>query len=386
MNPHKLPFVGKLRRSVKSLRRLDERGLLYEMEYTADYRIFMKLIEKLVSSSGCSTMFAATPEGEPILCRNYDFSHYRYGDSTDKTALTGLNIVLHVNNPHVKYRSLGVVDGYWLDAKGGHFFEGSLEDGKTDISLMALLPFICMDGMNTAGLAVSIMYLSCPVRWDEVEYRDPETLTEKEKKSATILETAGELPSDESRLFDHGDLTINTADRRTWVAFKHFSTCQKQEGRKTMYHPVLMRRMLDECATVEEAIEAAKGVNIKSPMPDSDYHILLADASGKSVMLEWIDNELKVIPASHGTNFYLGKDCPYCGGRDRDEILADALESHPEGMTEEEGRKVLEEVSQDRRIGKYIGFTQWSAVYNLVRKTMKLWVHMDYGKCYEFKL
>lgn len=384
MNPHKMPFIGKLRKSVKSLHKLDDRGLLYEMDYYADYRLFMKLISRLVTSSGCSTFTAKTPDGDRVMYRNYDFPHYRNADDSDVKNISGLNILLRVKSRNAKYKSIGMVDGYWMDSKHGSFCENAFEDGKSDISMLALLPFLCMDGMNEVGLTVSIMFLPCALRWDEAEYIEPDTLEGKAKEQAKILTVPGALPDMSDLLVKHGTYCINTADKKAWTAYRYFSTCQKEPGKKTVFHPVLMRLMLDSCATVDEAIALSKTVNIKSPMPDSDFHIMVADASGKTVVLEWVDNKLVVVETDHATNFYLSD--PNEKGGDRYVIMEEAIKNNPQGITELEGKDILQEISQDIRIGKRLSMTQWSAIYNMKQKTVKLWAFQNYDKCYEYRL
>ncbi|MBQ0036387.1 MAG: linear amide C-N hydrolase, partial [Firmicutes bacterium] len=172
-------------------------------------------------------------------------------------------------------------------------------------------------------------------------------------------------------------------DKITYKANKNLAVNQNEPNKKTILHPVLMRRMLDYCKDVDEAIELAKTYNVKSPMPDSDYHIMLSDKSGKSVILEWVDNKMNVVETNHGTNYYLSRDDHYGYGQDRDEVVTNNLK---DVMSEKEVMNLLEEVSQNPFKKKYIGFTQWSSVYNLNKNTLKLSIFLDYDKQYEFKI
>ena len=133
INPHKVPFVGKFAQSMRSLRREDERGLLYRMEYDADYYTLLPVMD-LVANAGCSTFVAKTPDGGVKMGRNFDLRHYRNNIETSCADMTGLIVAVHTANPRAKYASVGIADAFWLDAKHGSFYEGVPEDGKTDIS------------------------------------------------------------------------------------------------------------------------------------------------------------------------------------------------------------------------------------------------------------
>ena len=384
-NPHKLPFIGKFAKSMATLRREDERGVLYHMNYTADYYKLLPAMN-IAAKAGCSTFVSQTVEGDPFMARNYDLRHYKNNDDSTEDNLTGLGVVIHAANPRAKYKSVGVADAYWMDSKNGAFSEGGFENGTTDISIALLLPFLCMDGMNEKGLAVSIMYLPTENRWEETEYVAYDSLIPAQKRTAVLLEEPGRIPSPMEPRTVSGSYAVNTADKKAWKAFKNLSVEQKETGKKTVLHPVLMRMMLDSCKTTEEAIALAKTVNIKSAVKDGDYHILVTDVTGKSVMLEWIAQQLTWCETNHGANFYACREDNFGYGYDRANVMTAAMAQYSRGMPERTAMRTLSVVSQDCRDGSGLSFTQWSAVYNLRQKTLKLCVHMDYDHCYEYAL
>ncbi len=65
---------------------------------------------------------------------------------------------------------------------------------------------------------------------------------------------------------------------------------QKIKGAKK-YKGNLGNELLAKCKTVEEALEFLK--NNKIGLPDA--HMMLGDASGNAVVLEWIDGIEKII-------------------------------------------------------------------------------------------
>lgn len=383
-NPRKKLLPWGIGRTIDNIKKIDDRGLLYYMDYKANYYSLEKYVAMIADAKpGCSTFYTHNENGDALLGRNYDFSHYRFNKKTEEKDITSLILLVKTNNRKAKYKTIGVIDGFWLDFANGTFFEGVPSDGKTNMTRLAMAPFIIMDGINEVGLATSIMHLPTENDWQEVDYREPDSLDEKEKEIAIITNEKGKLPERYDYKVKNNALFINTEDKITYKANKNLAVNQNEPNKKTILHPVLMRRMLDYCKDVDEAIELAKTYNVKSPMPDSDYHIMLSDKSGKSVILEWVDNKMNVVETNHGTNYYLSRDDHYGYGQDRDEVVTNNLK---DVMSEKEVMNLLEEVSQNPFKKKYIGFTQWSSVYNLNKNTLKLSIFLDYDKQYEFKI
>ena len=138
-----------------------------------------------------------------------------------------------------------------MNTFGYGYYAGVLDDGATDTSLVVLLPYLCVDGINEKGVSVSILKLDV-----------------KE----------GETPVD-----------------------------QQEPGKVAIGHSVLARYILDNCATVEEAVALAKEYNIRNT-GDMDFHLFVTDATGASVVLEWRYNQLTVTDTNAVTNYYVGYD------------------------------------------------------------------------------
>ena len=382
-NPHNLPLPKEFLDITEGVVRVDEKGLLYNLEYNANYYLLEPYLDMLVSA-GCSTFVTPTLNDEKIMCRNYDFKHFRYNKPTTDDDMTGLMVVVHTKNPAAKYESVGVADAFWLDAAHGTYFEGTLDDGKTDISPLAFVPFICMDGMNEKGLALSIMHLPTENSFEELEYIEPDTLDEKAAMTAVIYSEPGKEPQKQDIKLKKDAIVINTADKRAWKVVKK-SMQGEEDGKKGCYHTVLMRLMLDNCATVEEAIYLANTINIKSAMPGQDYHIMAADESGASAILEWTDKGLNVIRTNHGTNYYLSREDHFGYGHDRDEILKAAINYYSRGMSEDAAVHTLALTSQDCRIDSNVSYSQYSCIYNMTDKSLKVFIAMDFDMGYEYE-
>ena len=371
-------------KSIKTIKREDQKGLLYHMDYYANYYRLLPLMEKMIKT-GCSTFVHKNELGEPIMGRNFDLRHFWTNPETGKTEMTGLAVVVNIKSKCAKYKSVGIADAVYMDLTHPTFFAGCLDDGKTDLIRTIALPFLCMDGVNEKGLAVSVMHLSTENRWDEIEYRPYDELSDDEKSRMLVLDKPGEVPDPKNARTKTGALAMNSYDKKAWKVYKNFGTHQRKPNCKNVLHTVLMRMMLDSCADVKEAIALADSINLIST-PDADNHILVADVKGNSAMLEWINNELVVTYVDHGTNFYSGREDHYGYGFERDDIMTSAQKKYSDGMKEEEAMETLRKASQNFEEDRDYGFTQWSAVYNLPKGTLKLAVHMDYEHIYKYSI
>lgn len=78
------------------------------------------------------------------------------------------------------------------------------------------------------------------------------------------------------------------------------------EDKPTIAYLSLGDKVLSECATVNEAVNMLKGYNIPE---GSAFHLLFADASGDSAVLEWAEGEFRVLKGEGDyqliTNFLL---------------------------------------------------------------------------------
>lgn len=249
---------------------------------------------------GCSSFTAASPEGERLFGRNFD---YRECDA-----------LLVYTDPREGYASIGMTD---LDLLG----IGSKQKVKPTDPLARILmtaaPYVLMDGINEAGVGVSILELRLP-----------------------------ELHQDTG----NPDLLIYCA----------------------------LRGILDSCGSVDEALELLRSHDIHSSLGVS-YHLFITDLSGRSVVVEWLDNEMHVTEASEVTNCVLLPGEHYGKGSidDRLSDIISNLEGHSYVVTAEEAMSVLAEANQPT--------TEWSAVYNLSDFSVDICVDNAYGEVRHFE-
>ena len=336
---------------------LDEDGYLYYMDYTKDYYgpdVIDKLREGGFIDTGCSTFFTYNTNGEPITCRNYDYPHRV---SEEDRTLTGLNIVLHTN-PEGKYESIAMADAVWCDQTNPLLQRGGPDMPGFDASLLDILPYQCMDGINEKGLNVSIL---------RVDIKE-------------------------------GDKPAN---------FPIASS-------------MILRYMLDDCANVAEAIKKVDTA-IVTPEDWQDCHIYVTDTEGNYAVIESRNGIVSTVESDVVTNFYLSYDDiadSYRNGNLRENALmltdeygekqyqfgyghgyhrfitiASQLKSHID-TTSEEYRTVMPEsaalvILQSAAQNPYtkasgISMTQYSAIYNNEKKTLEVWPFQNYQTSYAF--
>lgn len=350
-------------KTLESLKDLGgERCSFYSLDYTADYRLqdfidadlnsqaavsgaVMKMLLQTPQTPvraaefapACSAFQAVTPEGDVIYARNFD---YRFVDgSTIMMRTTPRRCKVPGAPGRRGYRSLSMVSMSFLGLDGKR-----LKDGNTDLSTLVAAPLMQMDGMNEKGLALSVlcvMYDACAQQYDTTKH------------------------------------TVMTS--------------------------VMMRMLLDRAANVDEALAMlddynffADGLQLDRKKGDfSNYHFLLSDVTGKSVVLEYVLRDgpgtdspwvMNVLDLNASTNYFQTPGWEkFGGGKDRYDRIVKKLDENGGVLDEDEAMKLLQAVHQDpgRRSPSK---TQWSVVYNLKRGTAKVCIDRDYEHTYEFSL
>lgn len=153
-------------------------------------------------------------------------------------------------------------------------------------------------------------------------------------------------------------------------------------GKPDITTTTAVRLLLDQAEDVEEAVELLRQYDFHSSM-EMMVHLAVADAEGKSVVVEYVDNEMIVTETPVVTNFYLAQGEKQGIGtaqsHTRYEILMQALEEYGE-MTEIEVRDALDSVSKDN-FGEFES-TEWSIVMNQETKELIYYHREDYETGY----
>ena len=341
-----------------------DKGRIYEMNYTVDYKLDEALNAGIVGTTsltrfvvthlfdsipsaksvslsydaGCSAF--ACPDGTSgnfLMGRNFDFNH-RDPDTKERVMIP--LIAVHTA-PAGGKKSVSFVDGQFVKYDSGFYTKKG-----NDLSMLMALPYLLLDGINEDGFAVSVLKLDG-------------------------------LP-----------------------------TAQSDSPNKKIFTTVAMRMLLDRASTVKEAKEMLKDYSMYMDTDSASYHFFMADAKGDFAIVEYTNPDTQLNPnrmeALTGndtlrcvTNFYVSPNMyatPHgmrhsLHGKERYDSLRAGLLRHNYKMTPEEALGLLKVVAQgpDGYQGS-TGFTQWSEVFNLSKKTVSMSILREWDKTFHFKV
>ncbi|MCD2492346.1 linear amide C-N hydrolase [Lacrimispora sp. NSJ-141] len=260
------------------------------------------------SRFGCSTIAVESPEGDRLFGRNFDWQ--------------ACDALVVSSRPDKGYASISTVNMDFVSESGGTI--GNALQLNDVLTLAAL--YAPLDGMNEAGLAVSVNMI---------------------QDTATIDQNT-----------DKPDITTTTA----------------------------IRLLLNQAANVEEALELLGQYDMHASM-DMTVHFALADGHGRSAAVEYVDNEMVVTETPVVTNFYFAdgekKGIGTVQSHERYELLNQRL-SERQTMDMQEVRDALDSVSKDN-FGEFES-TEWSIVFNLNSGMIHYYHRENYENRYTFQI
>ena len=162
----------------------------------------------------------------------------------------------------------------------------------------------------------------------------------------------------------------------------------QETGKVDLTTTAAIRLILDKAATVSEAIELLNGIDMHSDI-GSAHHFAISDATGKSVVVEYIDNEMYVTDSISVTNHYLS-DVPKKGtGSEQSHIRYETLVERYQMlngiMTEYEVKNALSSVSQSNfETSKSV--TVWSIIYLPEYKSIMFYYKENFDEPYHIKI
>lgn len=152
------------------------------------------------------------------------------------------------------------------------------------------------------------------------------------------------------------------------------------DGRKKMLSVLdVIRIILEKAKSVDEALDVLKDYTVDfHSVNDTPFHYFIADASGKSVVLEFGEGKPAVIESKYVTNFNLeGK--PDGVGHDRYDTIKKTLEEKSFVINEKEAMNLLAKVCMKN-------MERYSVVYNLTNGDVTAFSHADPSVTAEFHL
>ena len=309
---------------------------LYSMEYNGDYGF-----DDFLAKGGASSDSAVADYLVGYLSRGFvqvesNVKTGEFGCSTICTSDKNGNIYFGRNFDWQPEQSIIVhtrpTNGYESFSTCCLSFLGFDEDYVPDGSMMERMQtlaaiYVPLDGMNEKGLMVADLIISD----DEITHQQT----------------------------DKTDLTTTTA----------------------------IRLLLDKAATVDEAVALLAQYDMNSSA-DIAHHLSIADAGGKSVVVEYVNGEMLVTETKVVTNHYLA-DCEKKGvGSAQSHLRYETLSAYNDFADETAVRDLLKSVAQMNypQSKEHYEKTLWSIVYSPESLSADLYFDENYEHCYGLQL
>lgn len=135
--------------------------------------------------------------------------------------------------------------------------------------------------------------------------------------------------------------------------------------------------ILERCTTVDEAVSLLDSYDIHSHNGNRQ-HLFIVDKTGRSAVVEWIDDKMYVNELNAVTNSVVtpGEHYDECADW-RLPVITAALAEHNDILTKEQAKELLDAASQK-------DYTEWSCVYDLDDFCVDVYVDEDYTQAYHY--
>ncbi len=162
------------------------------------------------------------------------------------------------------------------------------------------------------------------------------------------------------------------------------TTIEQNSNKPDITTTTAIRLLLDKAANVEETIALLQQYDMHASM-GMMVHFAISDVSGKSVAVEYINNEMVVTETPVLTNFYVSEGKKYGIGsaqsHERYDILTKVLFDN-DNITTEQMKNALDSVSKDN-FNEYEA-TEWSIIFNQTSGEVTYYHRENYQNGYTF--
>ena len=144
--------------------------------------------------------------------------------------------------------------------------------------------------------------------------------------------------------------------------------------------------ILKNAANVDEALKLLEGIDMHSDI-GSAHHYAMADVSGRSVVVEYVDNKMVVTESPAVANHYLCEQKLNVGleeGDDRYDKLCQRFDQMHGVMSKKQLTEAIAVVSQPQREG-FLG-TAWTMVMDLSHPSVTYYSRRHFSKSFHFAL
>lgn len=165
---------------------------------------------------------------------------------------------------------------------------------------------------------------------------------------------------------------------------------KNDENKITLNTTTAIRLVLDKASNVDEAVALLKKYNIYFS-GDIYCHYLIADSTGKSVIVEYYDNDLQVVETDKeyqaASNFVAYNDLNIGEGYtefDRYDKVIKKIEDSNNSLNMNDTINLLNDVGIYKEDGS--DKLQWSVIYNVTNMSGKIWAHRNKDNIIDFVL
>ncbi len=177
---------------------------------------------------------------------------------------------------------------------------------------------------------------------------------------------------------------INEHDLAVSVAGVREISVKPKSGKESVCITFLIRKILDQTKTVEEAVNLVeKYVPFDLDKNSFNCHLFVVDSSGRSVVLEYVEDQWKRIYGDKSWQVLTNKpvyNVPDAKLRDqcwRYRSMSETLEKTKGGVDWKAGMKILQDVTQKG--------TTWSVIYSLASKELYFSVYQNWNIIYHLE-
>jgi hypothetical protein len=156
---------------------------------------------------------------------------------------------------------------------------------------------------------------------------------------------------------------------------------KSKEGKEQVFISFLIRKILDQTKTIEEAMNLAeKHVPFLLDKNSLQAHLMIADSSGSSVILEYVQDEWKKIHPEKNWQVLTNRpvyEIPDATLREkcwRYRSISEAFDETKGKIDWKAGMRILQDVEQKG--------TTWSVIYSPTAKDLFFTVYQDWDKTY----
>lgn len=304
----------------------DSNAPFFTMDYTADYKLDKFMQQGAANTTQLISFVGSYITGFPNIGRTLKLNIPAFGCSTfsaatpDGQQLFGRNFDENSDSPAMLVRT-HPTNGYasisMVDLGFLKYTNQDLPTNKLNSLKTLAVPYTPLDGMNEKGLTMAVLQLD----------GSPTNQTDSSKN----------------------DITTTSA----------------------------IRMVLDKADSVDSALALLNQYNMHDPSM-GEFHYQISDASGKSVVVEYINNKMSVVDTNHATNFMVSPSVFGTGhGQDRYETLSNELTKSNDTLTDVQAMNLLHEVAQYGKASTK-SWTRWSMIYNKSNGTVNAVIGRDY--------